>query len=117
LLLNKELFVCELGIFILVHGFGCELFYEYRELNYVDEGTIFNWAPITLNTFIIVSNCGFAPSDNALYKLGLLIPASFAILDIPIALATCSTAIIKSASFPSSKMAFKYSAIISLLSR
>ncbi len=33
---------------------------------------------------MIVSNWGFDPSDNALYKLGLLSPVSWAIFDIPI---------------------------------
>ncbi|MPN41855.1 hypothetical protein SDC9_189410 [bioreactor metagenome] len=37
--------------------------------------------------FIMVSNWGFDPSDNALYRLGLLNPVSSAILVIPIAFA------------------------------
>jgi hypothetical protein len=47
-------------------------------------GFILICPPIALITFIIVSNCGFAPSDKALYKLGLLNPVSSAIFVIPI---------------------------------
>ena len=47
---------------------------------------------MALKTFKIVSNCGFAFSAKALYKLGLLIPVCSAIFDIPIALAMCPNA-------------------------
>src|SRR5690606_33487608 len=51
---------------------------------YAGVGFTCNCPPTAFKTFIIVPNCGLAPSDKALYKLGLLSPVSSAILVIPI---------------------------------
>ena len=47
---------------------------------YAVKGFICICPPTAFSTFIIVENCGLDPSDNDLYKLGLLIPVSSAIL-------------------------------------
>ncbi len=50
--------------------------------------------PIAFKTFNIVANFSFAPSDNALFKLGRLSPVSSAILVIPIAFAMRPIAVV-----------------------
>ena len=63
------------------------------------------WPPTAFRTFIIVENWGFKPCDNALYKFGLLIPVSCAILVMPIAFAICPIAVTISSSLTSSNTA------------
>ena len=83
----------------------------------IDAGAICISPTTAFTTFIRVENCGFDPSESALYKLRRLSPVSSAIFVIPMALAACLSVATTSEVSPSFKTVFRYSAIISLLSK
>ena len=103
---------------------GSSPFTRTQNLNYrwgffimsIDAGATCISPPTAFTTFIRVENCSFDTSESVFYKQPLS-PVSSAIFVLPMALAVCPSIATTSEVSPSFKTVFRYSVIISVLSK